>query len=81
MVTEANWEDWKQDDFIPYIDVIIEAFGPNRIMYGSDWPVCLVAASYEGVLSIVEKYFSSFSETEKQSFFGGNAVRFYSLKG
>jgi len=81
MVTEANWKNWKQDDFIPYIDVVIEAFGPNRIMYGSDWPVCLVAASYEEVLNIVEEYFSSFSETEKQSFFGGNAIRFYSLKG
>ena len=70
---------WKQDDFIPYIDVVIEAFGPHRIMYGSDWPVCLVAASYEEVLNIVEEYFSSFSKTEKQLFFGGNAVRFYSL--
>ena len=86
MVTEANWKNpiaigWKQDDFIPYIDVVIEAFGPHRIMYGSDWPVCLVAASYEEVLNIVEEYFSSFSETEKQLFFGGNAVRFYSLRG
>jgi L-fuconolactonase len=50
MVTEADWTNWKQDDFVPYIDVVIEAFGPNRILYGSDWPVCLVAASYEQML-------------------------------
>jgi L-fuconolactonase len=79
MVTEADWTNWKQDDFIPYIDVVIEAFGPDRIMYGSDWPVCLVAASYEQVLGIVQEYFSSFSEAEQELFFGGNAVKFYSL--
>jgi len=79
MVTEADWKNWKQDDFIPYIDVVIEAFGPNRIMYGSDWPVCLVAASYEQMLGIVEEYFSSFSETEQELFFGKNAIQFYNL--
>lgn len=79
MVTEADWKKWKQDDFIPYIDVVIEAFGPHRIMYGSDWPVCLVAASYEQMLGIVQEYFSSFSETEQELFFGGNATRFYNL--
>ena len=79
MVTEADWKNWKQDDFIPYIDVVIEAFGPNRVMFGSDWPVCLVAASYEQMLGIVEEYFSSFSETEQQLFFGMNAIKFYNL--
>ena len=79
MVTEADWKNWKQDDFTPYIDVVIEAFGPNRIMYGSDWPVCLVAASYEQMLGIVEEYFSSFSETEQELFFGKNAIQFYNL--
>jgi len=79
MVTEADWKNWKQDDFIPYVDVIIEAFGPNRIMYGSDWPVCLVAASYEQMLGIVEEYFSSFSDAEQQLFFGENAIKFYNL--
>lgn len=79
MVTEADWKGWRQDDFIPYIDVVIEAFGPNRIMFGSDWPVCLVAASYEQMLGIVEEYFSSFSETEQELFFGKNAIQFYNL--
>lgn len=79
MVTEADWKNWKQDDFIPYIDAVIEAFGPHRIMYGSDWPVCLVAASYGQMLGIVQEYFSSFSETEQELFFGKNAIKFYSL--
>ena len=80
MVTEASWNDWKKGDFDPYLDTVIEAFGPHRIIYGSDWPVCLVAASYEEVLGIVQEYFSSFSETEQELFFGGNAVRFYNLE-
>jgi len=79
MVTEADWKNWRQEDFIPYLDVVIEAFGPNRIMYGSDWPVCLVAASYEEMLGIVEEYFSSFSGTEQELFFGRNAIQFYNL--
>lgn len=79
MVTEADWKNWKQEDFVPYIDVIIEAFGPNRIIYGSDWPVCLVVTSYERVLGIVEEYFSSFSQSEQELVFGGNAVQFYNL--
>ncbi|RDV16947.1 amidohydrolase [Pontibacter diazotrophicus] len=79
MVTEADWQHWKKEDFIPYLDVVVQAFGTNRIMYGSDWPVCLVAASYEEVLSIVEDYFSAFSQAEQAAFFGGNASRFYKL--
>jgi L-fucono-1,5-lactonase len=79
MVTEADWKHWRQDDFVPYVDVVIEAFGPERIMYGSDWPVCLVAASYEQTLGIVVEYFSSFSEAEQELFFGKNAIQFYNL--
>lgn len=79
MVTEADWQAWEQDNFVPYLDIITEAFGTARIMYGSDWPVCLVAASYGDVTNIVNKYFSSFSNTEQQAIFGGNACRFYHL--
>ena len=79
MVTEANWTNWKQDDFIPYIDTIIECFGVDRIMFGSDWPVCNVAADYRQVLNIVENYFTSYATTEKEKIFGGNAIRFYNL--
>jgi len=79
MVTEADWKNWKQEDFNPYLDVIVEAFGTGRIMFGSDYPVCLVAASYAQVLGIVQTYFSAFSKDERQQFFAENAKRFYNL--
>ena len=79
MVTEADWQHWKQEDFIPYLDVVVNAFGKKRIMYGSDWPVCNVAGGYEKMFSIVKNYFSFFSDEEQQMFFGENAIRFYNL--
>lgn len=79
MVTEADWQQWKQENFIPYMDCITESFGTDRIIYGSDWPVCLVAASYNEVIGIVEKYFSTFSENEQRAVFGENAKKFYHL--
>lgn len=79
MVTEANHTGWAQADFIPYLDAVTEAFGTKRIMFGSDWPVCLLAASYQQMLQIVQKYFASFSLTEQQQFFAGNAKTFYHL--
>lgn len=79
MVTEAKWPGWKYDDFVPYLDVVVEAFGTDRLMYGSDWPVCLVAASYDQQFSIVQKYFEAFSSDEKDRILGGNARRFYNL--
>ena len=79
MVTEADWQHWKQEDFIPYLDVVVNAFGKKRIMYGSDWPVCNVAGGYEKMFSIVKTYFSFFSDEEQQMFFGENAIRFYNL--
>jgi len=80
MVTEADYRNWKHTNFMPYLDVVVNAFGTKRIMYGSDWPVCLVAASYEKTLGIVKDYFAAFSITEQQDFFGNNAVTFYQLK-
>lgn len=79
MVTEADWQNWKQDDFTAYLDVVVNAFGTKRIMYGSDWPVCLLAGGYEKMISVVRKYFSSFSTAEQQLFFGENATHFYNL--
>jgi L-fuconolactonase len=79
MVTEADWQNWKTEDFKPYLDTVVETFGTKRIMFGSDWPVCLVAASYEKMLGIVKDYFSTFSDDDRQDFFGLNATRFYNL--
>jgi len=80
LVMEADWKSWREEDFIPYIDVVVDAFGINRVMFGSDWPVCLPAASYKQVLGIIKKYFTSFTKNEQQKFFGSNAVEFYNLK-
>lgn len=79
MVTEADWKGWKREDFTPYLDVVVASFGTDRVMFGSDWPVCLVAASYENVVGLVEDYFSSFSTAEQEKFWRANAVRFYNL--
>ena len=79
MVTEADWKSWKKEDLVPYIDVIVESFGTDRIMFGSDWPVCLVAASYKEVVDIVAGYFSAFSQQEQNKFFTLNATKFYNL--
>ncbi len=79
MVTEADWKNWNEQSFKPYMDIIVEAFGAERIMYGSDWPVCLLAADYATNFDIVQQYFSTFSAAEQASFFGENAAKFYQL--
>lgn len=77
MVTEANWSSWKKEDLYPYLDIVTEAFGTNRLLYGSDWPVCLLAASYERMMEPVREYYSNFSAAEQAALFGGNAAAFY----
>jgi len=79
MVTEADWKLWKPEDFTPYLDVVFEAFGVERLMYGSDWPVCLIAASYQQVLGLMEQYTLKLSADEQAMFWGGNATKFYNL--
>jgi L-fuconolactonase len=79
MVTEAVRQGWKQDDFTPYLDVVLEAFGPDRLMVGSDWPVCLLAGEYPEVAAIPRAYFSRLSAAEQAMIHGGTAVRFYGL--
>lgn len=79
LVTEADLANWKATDFIPYLEVIFEAFGVERVMYGSDWPVCRLAATYGQVNGVMEEYISSFSTFEQALFWGGNAERFYKL--
>ncbi|WP_448105271.1 amidohydrolase family protein [Pedobacter panaciterrae] len=80
LVTEADWKYWKKEDFTPYLDVVFEAFGTNRLMYGSDWPVSLVAAAYGQVVDLAKSYVSELSENEQGLFWGGNATKFYNLK-
>ncbi|MFT5885229.1 MAG: L-fuconolactonase [Arcticibacterium sp.] len=77
MVTEADIKNWKKEDFAIYLDHILDFFGPERIVYGSDWPVCLVAGTYEDQLGIVQEYFSRFTKTEQAQIFGLNAAKFY----
>jgi L-fuconolactonase len=79
MVTEADWNDWTQQTFEPYLDEVFEIFRPERVMYGSDWPVCLLAADYKSQLNIIQSYIERFSETEKNLVMGENANRFYNL--
>jgi L-fuconolactonase len=79
MVTEADWHNWSNDTFTKYLDVVFNAFGTGRVMFGSDWPVCLVAADYTGMKAIVETYTQQFSADEQEMIFGGNAINFYNL--
>jgi L-fuconolactonase len=80
MVTEADWRHWKADDFKPYLDIVFDAFGANRLMFGSDWPVCLLAATYSQVKELVADYLKGFPESDRKKIFGANAARFYGLK-
>ena len=77
MITEADWHHWKYEDFLPYLDQVTTSFGIERLMYGSDWPVCLVAGGYDAVIGIVRRYFDNFTTGEKAKVFGENALRFY----
>lgn len=79
MVTEADWKTWTADQLKPYIDVVVESFGIDRIMFGSDWPVCLVASSYNKWIETVQNYFASFSTEDQQKVFSSNAIKFYQL--
>jgi L-fuconolactonase len=77
MVTEANWNSWKPEDFYPYLDVVFKAFGYERLMIGSDWPVCLTVAEYSAVMSIVIQYIEHYHPMAKEAILGGNCRRFY----
>jgi L-fuconolactonase len=80
LVTEADWGGWKPSDFHRYLDAVFQAFGPDRLMFGSDWPVCLLAASYQQVKEIIEDYLKNCSAHDRENIFGGNAARFYGLR-
>ena len=79
MVTEADYQKWTTSQLHPYFDVILEAFGSDRLLFGSDWPVCLVATSYKNWMELVRKNITSLSDTEQLKIMGGNATRLYQL--
>jgi L-fuconolactonase len=80
MVTEADWSGWSAEILRPYLDVVVDAFGVERLMAGSDWPVCLLASEYGRWFDVLRDYFSSFSEAERDAFFGVTAVEVYGLE-
>ena len=80
LFTEADWKNWKKEDFWPYLDHITKSFTPNRMMFGSDWPVCLLAATYADTINLMEDFVSTFSHSEKESFWAGTAKLAYRLK-
>lgn len=79
LLTEASWKDWSAGDFYPYLDVVFDAFGTNRLMFGSDWPVMLLSGMYVQWKSLLEKYMEKLPEEEKMKVMGENAVQFYNL--
>jgi len=79
LVTEAYWNSWRPADLFPFIDTALDLFGPQRLMYGSDWPVCLLAASYERVLAALSDNLAMLSAAERDEIFSGTAIRAYRL--
>ncbi len=79
MITEANWRDWKPADFRPYLETVADAFGPERLMFGSDWPVALLAGSYRQVYDLANTFAQSLGQGFAEPFFGRNAAKFYGL--
>jgi L-fuconolactonase len=79
LFTEADWKNWKKEDFWPYLEHITKSFTPSRMMFGSDWPVCLLAATYKQSIDLIEEFTSKFSDSEKNAFWSGTAINAYGL--
>ncbi len=79
IITEADWKNWTYNDIYPYLETAAEYFGVERLMYGSDWPVCLVAGKYKQVIEIIEKFLEQVNDEEKEKVWGKNAIQFYNL--
>jgi L-fuconolactonase len=80
LFTEANWHNWSHQTFRPYLDHILNSFTPSRMMFGSDWPVCLLAATYSDTINLMEYFVKDFSDSEQTSFWSGTAKQVYKLK-
>jgi L-fuconolactonase len=79
LVTEADWRDWRPADLQPYVEHVLAVVGPERLMFGSDWPVCLLAATYDEVVAAAREALGGLSEAERAAVFGGTAVDVYGL--
>ena len=79
LTTEADWNSWKEKDFYPYLDVVFESFGKDRLVFGSDWPVMLLSGTYTKWKNLLENYMHDFSTDEKEKVFTKNAIEFYNL--
>ena len=80
MVTEAEWKEWESADFRPYLDVVFEAFGPDRLMIGSDWPVCTLSGDYSATLGIVREYIGQLDSSVQEDILGLNCAEIYRVK-
>ena len=80
LVTEAKWDSWKTQDFEPYLDVVLNAFGPQRLMIGTDWPVCTLAAGYKSVIDLEAVYIGNLSADERHAILEKNPIEFYSIQ-
>jgi len=80
LVTEGNWNSWRAQDFEPYLEVVLNAFGPQRLMIGSDWPVCTLAADYASVIEFEVDYIAKLSADEQRAILQDNPIKFYSLE-
>lgn len=80
LVTEADWHQWRPEHISPFLDVAFETFGPDRLMIGSDWPVCLVAAPYTRTIEVVKTYLQTQTTESRDAVLGGNAKRFWRLR-
>ncbi len=79
IVTEANVKNWNQEELIPYLNIVFDAFGTNRLIIGSDWPVCRLAGSYRQVMQVVPDYIRTFPDQDKKKILGENAIKAYEL--
>jgi len=79
LVTEADWSSWRTDDLRPFVEFALELFGPDRLMFGSDYPVCLLAASYDRVLNAFQEILKGLTDADREQIFSTNAARFYRL--
>ena len=77
LITEASWTAWRPTDIVPFLDTAPEAFGPDRMMFGSDWPVCLLSGSYRQVVDLAQEWLAQFSSEARTQVWSGTAEPFY----